>query len=135
MYCKIKTITQIYEIMHTIKVKFKWTELLRVTETNSSFKTVQTDVQDYTFEQLEQIHARNYKGNGAVYRDYAYLTDDWGHSSQRIDLETLKTKVENRDVVYEVELDYAWLRLTPKVKKEAELIAFANAVRGCGSLD
>ncbi|CAA0253384.1 hypothetical protein R8G64_03240 [Tenacibaculum maritimum] len=45
--------------MHTIKVIFKWTELIRVTDTKSSFKKAQTDVQDYTFEQLEQIHARN----------------------------------------------------------------------------
>ncbi|MFL0067805.1 hypothetical protein R5N98_02865 [Tenacibaculum maritimum] len=121
--------------MHTIKVIFKWTELIRVTDTKSSFKKAQTDVQDYTFEQLEQIHARNYKGNGTVYRNYAYLNDDWRHSSQRIDLETLKSKVENRDVVYEVELDYAWLRLSPIVKTKDELIAFGNALRACGSLD
>lgn len=121
--------------MRTIKVKFEWTILIKVSDTRSMFKKVSTEVEDFTFEAVRQIHTRNYKGIGKVQSDYAYLKDEWGHYAHKMDMDSLSVKVEGSDTVYTVALDYPWLRFTPIVKTEGELVAFGDEVRACGSLD
>ena len=121
--------------MGAIKVKFKWTELIRVSPARSLYKKVTTEVARLSFSEIRQIHAANYKGIGRVRRGYGYLMDDWGHTSLKLNLNDLKEQLENRDVVYEVELNIAWLRFTPAVKTEKEHLAFSNAISAFGSLD
>lgn len=121
--------------MGLIKVRFKWTELIRVSKTRSTFKKVTTEVAHFTFGEIRQIHACNYKGIGNVRRGYAYLMDDWGHSSMKLGLHAIKEKLEARAVVYEVELNIAWLRFSPVVKTKREQLAFSEEVNAYGSLD
>lgn len=121
--------------MRTMSVKFEWTTLIKVSDTRSTFKKVSTEVEDFTFEEVRQIHARNYKGIGKVYGDCGYLKDEWGHYALKMDLDSLKKELEARNIVYAVALDYPWLRFSPVVKTEKELIAFGDEVRACGSLD
>ena len=132
---QIKLIETKVRKMRTLSVKFEWTILIKISEARSTFRKVSTGIENFTFEEIGQIHARNYQGSGKVYRDYGYLTDDWGHYAHKMDMESLRKRLETYNAVFVVELDYPWLRFSPVIRTKKELIAFEKGVKACGSLD
>lgn len=111
-----------YKKVKTIRVKFQWTVLMKLSDTGSTFKSVSTGFEDFTFEEIQQLHIRNYKGVGKVYEDNGYFMDPWRNDTLKMNINRLKEKIEGSHTAYIVELDYPWLRFIPVLRTKRELL-------------
>lgn len=125
--------------MKQIKVQFQWTELFTISRKNdtvrSIFRIAKTEIDTFTFEEIQKIHTLNYKGVCSPSSKYGYLTDAYREYSRQMSLDRLKQKVEEQDYLFIIELDYPWLRFTPDTKTKEELNSFNQMVIENGSLD
>lgn len=116
--------------MKTIKVQFTWTKIMKLPSNNDSSVNaihvkVNTEIRELTFDEISSIHFFHNKMEPKkrleINYNHGYLTNDLHDCSVRLHLDKLRQEVEKEDTLYEVELDYAWLRFTPliiKTKKE-----------------
>lgn len=125
--------------MKRILVKFQWTELFKVSDIgsviNSRFHQISTNTEKYTFKEIIQIHQNNFKGTGEISSDFGYLTNDFRNCSSIMSLDSLRKMVEERDVLYVINLDRSSLYFTPMVKTQKELDGYKDFVKSFSPLD